>query len=123
MVLCTVICLKRSPNKRRHIRETCLFLLILEMRAEPQPQCFMCHGSLPSVAHVCIHTINFCLNNIHICILFYFCKLFGIQNATMMLVVSHPVTYTSEHAIDYQFKHIFFKVLLLILPHCHSSLC
>lgn len=113
-----VICLKCSPNKRRHIRETWLFLLKLEMRAEP---------------HVTVHSLLwqtsaftpliFCLNNIHICILFYFCKLFGIQNATMILVVSHPVTYTSEHAIDYQFKHIFFKVLQLILPHCHSSLC
>lgn len=101
----------------------CLKLFKLEMKVEPQPRHFMCYGSLSSVADICIHTIHFCLNNIHICILFYFCKLFGIISSLWK-----PVWISSDldiqwHAIDYQFKHIFFKVLLLILSHCHSSLC
>jgi len=74
------------------------------------------------VADIRFHTINFCLNNIPICILFYFYLLFGI-----LLSLWKPVWISSDlhcwtwHRLPIQ-THIF-KVLLLILSHCHSSLC
>ncbi len=52
-------------------------LLLFEMRVELQAQRVVCYGSFSPVADVWIHTINFCLNNIHICILFYFFQLSG----------------------------------------------